>query len=64
MDPQQPEPEPGGGICAEKSKEKETSGLRWPDKNGEQKIVLHHAYLAAIYSKEDSPRAVFHHAGV
>ena len=49
---------------AQKSKEKETSRLRWPDKNGEQKIVLHSAYLAAIYSKEDSPREVFHHDGV
>ena len=51
-------------ACAQKSKEKETSRLRWPDKNGEQKIALHPAYLAAIYSKEDSPRVVFHHAGV
>ena len=51
-------------ACAQKPKEKETSRLRWPNKNGGQKIVLHPAYLAAIYSKEDSPRAVFHHAGV
>ena len=51
-------------ACAQKSKEKETSHLRWSDKNGEQKIVLHPAYLAAVYSEEDSPRAVFHHAGV
>ena len=31
-----------------------------PDKNGGQKIVQHPAYLGAIYSKEDSPRAMFH----
>ena len=49
-------------ACAQKSKKKETSRLHWSDKNGGQKIVLHPAYLAAIYSKEGSPRAVFHHA--
>ena len=62
MDSKQPEPELGGRICA-KLKEKKTSRLHWPDKNGGRKIVLHPAYLAAIYSKEDSLRAVFHHAG-
>ena len=41
-------------------KGKDTSRLRWPDMNGGQKIVQHPAYLAAIYSKESSPRAVFH----
>ena len=43
---------------------KETSRLLWPDKNGEQKIVLHHCDLAAIYSEKDSSKAVFYHAGV
>ena len=45
---------------AQKSKEKETRRLRWLDKNGGQKTVRHPAYLAAIYSAEDSPRAAFH----
>ena len=60
MDPQQPEPEPGDGMRAEIEGERETSRLRWPDKNGGQKIVRHTAYLGTINSKEESPRPLFH----
>ena len=60
MDPQQPEPESGGGMCAKFEGERDEPLVWFPDKNRGQKIVRHPAYLAAIYSKESSPRAVFH----
>ena len=58
MDPQQPEPESGGGMCAKIEGERdEPLALIGQERRTENSTA---SCVAAIYSKESSPRAVFH----